>query len=328
MQKAQYAQRGPVPQASIECVAFEAPSLTEGQVLIQVLAAPINPSDVLTLTGQYGMLPPLPAIGGNEGVGRVIAHGPGVSAPPIGQTVLLPVGSGTWATHVVGQARKLMPLPNDADPLQLAMMTVNPPTAQLLLSEFVELQPGEWVLQNAANSGVGEYLVQLAALRGLKTVNLVRREAAVAPVKAAGGDVVLVDGADLEQRVAEATGKSKIRLGIDAVGGQATNRLAACLGEGGTLVNYGMMSGEDCCVSPSSFVFRDVTLRGFWLALWFRRASPDRQMALFGEIGKLIASGRLKTRVQATYDLTQIKQAVAAAAAGEREGKILIVPKS
>ena len=197
MQRAQYAQRGPVPQASIECVAFEAPALTEGQVLIQVLAAPINPSDVLTLTGQYGMLPPLPAIGGNEGVGRVIAHGPGVSAPPIGQTVLLPVGSGTWATHVVGQARKLMPLPNDADPLQLAMMTVNPPTAQLLLSEFVDLQPGEWVMQNAANSGVGEYLVQLAALRGLKTVNLVRRESAVAPVKAAGGDVVLVDGADL-----------------------------------------------------------------------------------------------------------------------------------
>jgi NADPH:quinone reductase-like Zn-dependent oxidoreductase len=89
------------------------------------------------------MLPPLPAIGGNEGVGRLIAHGPGVSAPPIGQTVLLPVGSGTWATHVVGQARKLMPLPNDADPLQLAMMTVNPPTAQLLLSEFVDLQPGD-----------------------------------------------------------------------------------------------------------------------------------------------------------------------------------------
>jgi mitochondrial enoyl-[acyl-carrier protein] reductase / trans-2-enoyl-CoA reductase len=251
MQRAQYTQRGAVPQASIECVEFEAPALAEGQVLIQVLAAPINPSDVLTLTGQYGMLPPLPAIGGNEGVGRVVAHGPGVTAPPIGQTVLLPVGSGTWATHVVGQARKLMPLPNDADPLQLAMMTVNPPTASLLLSEFVELQPGEWVLQNAANSGVGEYLVQLATTRGVKTVSVVRRESAVAPVKAAGGDVVLVDGADLEQRVAQATGKAKIRLGIDAVGGQATNRLAACLGEGGTLVNYGMMSGEDSCSGTS-----------------------------------------------------------------------------
>lgn len=328
MKKALYAQRGPVPQEFIEAVDFEFPPLASGQVLIQILAAPINPSDVLTLTGAYGMLPPLPATGGNEGVGRVVALGPDVSSPAVGQTVLLPVGSGTWSTHVVGEARKLMPLPNDADPLQLAMMTVNPPTALLMLSEFVDLQPGEWVIQNAANSGVGEYLVQLAAIRGLKSVNIVRRESAVAAVKAAGADVVLVDGPDLAKRVAEATGEAKIRLGIDAVGGEATNRLSACIAEGGTLVNYGMMSGEDCVVSPRSFVFKDVTLRGFWLALWFRRADPARQMAVFGEIAKLIATGKLKTRIQATYDVSQIKDAVAAAAKGEREGKILIVPKA
>jgi trans-2-enoyl-CoA reductase len=326
MKKAQYTERGPVPQASIECVEFPDPVLAQGQALVQVLAAPINPSDVLTLTGEYGTLPPLPAIGGNEGVGKVVAHGPGVSVPPIGQTVLLPRGVGTWATHVVGEARRLMPLPNDADPLQLAMMVVNPPTASLMLSEFVDLQPGEWVIQNAANSGVGEYLVQLAQLRRLKTVNVVRRESAVAAVKAAGGDVVLVDGPGLDQRVAAATGQAPIRLAIDAVGGQATNRLSGCVAEGGTLVNYGLMSGEDCVVSPRSFIFRDVTLRGFWLALWFRRATPQQQMAMFGEIGKLIATGQLKARVQATYDVTQIKQAVAAAAAGERDGKILIVP--
>ena len=327
MKKAQYTERGPVPQASIECVDFPDPVLAEGQALVQVLAAPINPSDVLTLTGEYGTLPPLPAIGGNEGVGKVIAHGPGVSAPPLGQTVLLPRGAGTWATHVVGDARRLMPLPTEADPLQLAMMVVNPPTASLMLSEFVDLKPGEWVIQNAANSGVGEYLVQLARLRGLKTVNVVRREAAAAAVRSAGGDVVLIDGPGLDQRVAEGTGQASIRLAIDAVGGQATNRLADCLAEGGTLVNYGMMSGEDCVVSPRSFIFRDVTLRGFWLALWFRRATPQQQVAMLGEIGKLIATAQLKARIQATYDVTQIKQAVAAAAAGERDGKILIVPK-
>lgn len=327
MKRAQYAQRGPVPQEFIEAVDFDAPALQSGQVLIQVLAAPINPSDVLTLTGAYGMLPPLPAVGGNEGVGKVVAHGPDVTSPAIGQTVLLPVGCGSWATHVVGDARKLMPLPNEADPLQLAMMTVNPPTALLMLTEFVTLAPGEWVIQNAANSGVGEYLVQLAKIKGWKTVNIVRRESAAAAVKAAGGDVVLVDGPGLAKRVAEATGEAKIRLGIDAVGGEATNRLSSCLTEGGTLVNYGIMSGEDCVISPRSFIFKDVALRGFWLALWFRRAEPARQMAVFGEIAKLIATGKLKTRIHATYDVTQIKDAVAAAATGERDGKILIVPK-
>ena len=327
MQRAQYTERGPIPQASIAAVEFTLPPLGPGQVLIKVLAAPINPSDVLTLTGVYGMLPPLPATGGNEGVGVIAACGPGVSSPAIGQTVLLPAGAGTWSTHMVADAAKLMPLPNGVDPLQLAMMTVNPPTAHLLLKEFVDLEPGEWVIQNAANSGVGEYLIQLAKIRGLKTVNIVRRESAVAAVKAMGGDVVLVDSSGVPKLVKEATSGAKIRLAIDAVGGKSTDNLANCLTDGGVLVNYGMMSGEPCTVSPSSFVFRDVTLRGFWLALWFRKATPPQQMAVFGELAKLIATGKIKARVQATYDISQIKEAVAAAAAGERDGKILMVPK-
>ncbi|MCE9601493.1 MAG: zinc-dependent alcohol dehydrogenase family protein [Gemmatimonadetes bacterium] len=327
MQRAQYTARGPVPQASIAAVEFNLPPLAAGQALIRVLAAPINPSDVLTLTGLYGILPPLPAVGGNEGVGVVAELGPGVTAPAVGQTVLLPVGSGTWSTHMVAEAATLMPLPNGADPLQLAMMTVNPPTAHLMLKEFVDLQPGEWVIQNAANSGVGEYLVQLAKLRSLKTVNIVRRESAVAAVKALGVDVVLVDGPGLAKQVAEATDRARIRLGIDAVGGKSTDHIAGCLAEGGVLVNYGMMSGEPCMVSPASFVFRDLALRGFWLAQWFRKATSAQRMAVFGEVAGLIATGRLKARVQATYDVSQIKDAVAAAAAGERNGKILIVPR-
>jgi NADPH:quinone reductase-like Zn-dependent oxidoreductase len=148
----------------------------------------------------------------------------------------------------------------------------------------------------------------------------------MAGVLETGGDVVLVDGPGLAKRVSEATGGAKIRLGIDAVGGVSTDHLANCLTEGGTLVNYGMMSGEPCQVSPASFVFRDVTLRGFWLAQWFRKATPEQRMAVFGEVARLIAGGKLKTRIHATYTVDQIKEAVGAAAAGERDGKILIVP--
>jgi NADPH:quinone reductase-like Zn-dependent oxidoreductase len=327
VKRAQYNERGADPQASIEAVEFSLPELVTGQALVQVLAAPINPSDVLTLTGVYGMLPPLPAVGGNEGVGKVVALGPDTKGPAIGQMVLLPVGCGTWASHVLADARTLMPLPNEADPLQLAMMTVNPPTASLMLSEFVTLEQGEWVIQNVANSGVGTYLIQIAKARGLKTVNIVRRESAVASVLETGGDVVLVDGPNLAKRVAEATGGAKIRLGIDAVGGLSTDNLANCLTNGGVLVNYGAMSGQPCQISPASFVFRDVTLRGFWLSQWFKNATSEKRMTVFGEIAMLIATGKLKSRIQATYSIEQIKEAVGAAAAGERDGKILIVPK-
>jgi NADPH:quinone reductase-like Zn-dependent oxidoreductase len=325
MLKAEYQQRGPVPQDVIAAVGLQLPPPAAGQARVKVLAAPINPSDVLTLTGEYGMLPPLPAIGGNEGVGRVEELGPQVTNLKVGQLVLLPVGCGTWVSHLNAPANKLIALP-EADPLQLAMLTVNPPTASLLLSQFVDLKPGDWVIQNAANSGVGSYLIQLAKLRGFKTLNVVRRESAAAAVEAEGGDVVLVDGPDLAKRVRAATGGAEVRLGIDAVGGAATDHLAACLCEGGVLVNYGMMSRQPCQVSPASFVFRDVTLRGFWLAKWFREATPAEQMRVFGELTQLIASGKLHTRVAATYDLSQIKEAVAAAASGERAGKILIVP--
>ena len=326
MLKAQYNERGPVPQAVIGAVPFDRPVLARGEALVAVLAAPINPSDVLTLTGQYGLLPPLPAVGGSEGVGRVLELGPDTQGPAVGQTVLLPPGGGTWATHVVVGASRLVPLPNEADPKQLAMLTVNPPTASLLLSDFASLQPGDWVIQNSANSGVGSYVVQLARLRGYKTVNIVRRESAVAGVQAQGADVELVDGDDLAGRVKAATGGAAIKLGIDAVGGKATMRLAACLAEGAAIVNYGALSGEPCVVSPRELVFRDVSLKGFWLARWFRTTAQAKQLALLTELAGLIAAGKLSAPIQATYDVAQIKEAVAAAAAGERQGKILITP--
>jgi NADPH:quinone reductase-like Zn-dependent oxidoreductase len=278
------------------------------------------------LTGGYGMLPPLPAVGGSEGVGRVVEVGPDVPGLKPGQLVLLAAGSGTWCSHQLADARRLVPLPEGADPQQMAMLTVNPATASLMLSEFVPLAAGDWVIQNVANSGVGGYLVQLAKQRGLRTVNVVRRESAVAAVKALGADVVLVDGDDLAKRVREATGGASIKLGVDAVGGKATDRLARCLGEGGTLVNYGLMSGEPCVVSAEAFVFKDVTLRGFWLAKWFGKAPREAQRTLYAELTRALAAGELSARVHATYPVERIREAVAAAAAGERDGKILVVP--
>jgi mitochondrial enoyl-[acyl-carrier protein] reductase / trans-2-enoyl-CoA reductase len=329
--QARYTTRGPVPQDVIEAVAFTPAPVAAGQALVEVLAAPINPSDVLTLTGDYGSLPPLPAVAGNEGVGRVVEVAADVRGLSVGQIVLLPVGSGTWTTHLVAAADTLMPLPDGADPRQLSMLTVNPPTARLLLSEFVALQAGDWVVQNAANSAVGGYLVQLAKARGIRTVNIVRRASAQGPVQALGGDVVLVDGDDpgrddLAARVREATSGASIALGIDAVGGLATGRLAQAVAAGGTLVNYGAMSGEDCAISPAALIFRGITLRGFWLARWFKTAPPQTRAAVFGELAGLIAAGRLSARVQATYGIDRIKEAVAAAAAGERDGKILVLP--
>jgi len=326
MKQAQYRFRGPVPQDVIEAVDFELPLPGKGQVVVEVLAAPINPSDVLTLTGAYGILPPLPAVGGMEGVGKVVRLGDSVHQLTVGQRVLLMGVGGTWTTHLLADARQLVPLPDGMDVQQQAMMTVNPPTALLLLTEFVNLDRGDWVIQNAANSAVGGYLIQIAQKKGLKTVNIVRRESAVQLLVDAGGDVVLVDGKDLQKRVEEATGGGQIRLGVDAIGGVATERLARCVVNGGTVVNYGLLSGENCQLSGASLVFRDLTLKGFWLATWYKNASAEERGALFAELGQMIAEGSLSARVQATYPIEEIRKAVAVAATNGRDGKILIVP--
>jgi NADPH:quinone reductase-like Zn-dependent oxidoreductase len=243
--------------------------------------------------------------------------------------VLLPVGIGTWATHIVADAKVLVPLPSGVDPVQLSMISINPPTASLMLSEFVDLQAGDWVIQNAANSGVGSYLIDLAAQRGLKTVNVVRRESLVEPLLATGADVVLVDGVvdglSLAQRVSAATGGASIKLGIDAVGGAATARLGEALAEGSTLVNYGAMSGEPCTLSPMIIIFKDVTVRGFWLAKWFRTSKPEEQQKLYGMLTGLIAAGKLSAPIHATYTVKDIKEAVEVASGGERNGKVVIV---
>lgn len=323
---ARYETRGPVPQDVIEAVEMPTPELSEGQVLVKVLASPINPSDVLTLTGEYGMLPPLPATGGNEGVGVVEKLGPGVSNPSEGQTVLLPIGEGTWTTHMVCSAESLIPLPGQVDPKQLSMLSINPPTALLMLKDFISLSEGDFVLQNAANSGVGSYLIQLAKLQGIKTINVVRRESAIETVKASGGDHVLVDGPELYKEVKAIVGDQGVKLGIDAVAGDATDRLAAALSRGGTLVNYGAMSGEPCHLSPANLVFRDITLKGFWLAKWLRDATADEKKAVFGQIVQYIAQGKLHTEIHAEYPVSKIKEAVTEAASGKRNGKVLIVP--
>ena len=196
MLRARYPRRGPVPQDVIEAVHFETPPLQAGQALVEVVAALINPADVLTLTGEYGQLPPLPAIGGREGVGRVAELRSDTGDVAVGQLVLLPVGCGSWSSYVVTEVSLLRPLPDQADPLQLSMMTINPPTAALLLSEFMTLGPGDWVIQNAPTRRWACTWSSWRRYRGYRTVNVVRRGDAAAVVRETGGDIVLVDGED------------------------------------------------------------------------------------------------------------------------------------
>jgi mitochondrial enoyl-[acyl-carrier protein] reductase / trans-2-enoyl-CoA reductase len=297
----------------------------EDEALLAVEASPINPSDLAVLRGIYGQLPKLPAVPGGEGVGRVLAVGPGVTKVAVGDRVLLPIGIGAWREKLKTRAASLMPVPAAADALQLSMATVNPPTAYLLLSEFVELKQGDWVIQNVANSGVGQYLIQFAKAQGLRTVNVVRRAELKDDLVSLGADAVVMDGPDLKAQVEAATQGAPIALGIDAVAGAATGRLAECLTDAGTIVNYGAMSGEPCKIGASSIIFRDIHLRGFWLAAWHRKATPEARQKLMQRVIEQLGSGAVKVDVEATYPFERVAEAVKRASEGGRNGKVFLV---
>jgi NADPH:quinone reductase-like Zn-dependent oxidoreductase len=313
------------PEEVIEVVEHPEPVAPgAGEALVQTEFFPINPADVLNLEGKYGATAPiLPMIPGAEGVGRVTQVGAGVAHLKPGDRVLLP-GPGAWRERAVGKAAGMFALPAGVDPKQLAMLRVNPPTAYLMLHQYVAPEAGHWVIQNAANSGVGHLLIKLAREAGMKTVNVVRRKELVAPLSEHGGDAVLVDGPDLDERVRKAIAGGTLALGIDAVGGAATQRLARCVADGGTVVNYGALSGDACMVDTRELIFRGVSLTGFWLRRWFAETPPAEIAALYRTLAGKLADGTLAVDVERVYPLGQLKHAVAHAARGGRGGKIIV----
>ena len=304
--------------------------LKSGEVRVRVLAAPINPSDLLQIAGQYGVAAVLPARAGSEGVGRVVEVTAEASYLKEGQLVLI-LGGGTWSDEVVAPESGFLPLP-DMGPLapavieQLGMSVVNPVTALLMLNSFVELSEGQWIVQSAANSAVGGYVIQLAKQRGIKTVNVVRREGLAEQLYAKGADVVLIDGPDLADQIAEATGGEPVALALDPVGGETYTRLTSSLAYSGTIVAYGMLSGQPATLNTGMAIFKDIRNRSFWLAKWYERATLAEKQAAFGKIIPLIASGVLTADVDSRFAVGDITAAVTRAAQDGRNGKVLIVP--
>ena len=300
--------------------------LAAKQVRVGILAMNILPADLLQMQGLYGVKPELPYVPGHEGVAMVLEVGPGVDDLKAGDRVLPMGAGGLWADERVLHRRALVQVPAQGDVLQQAMLTANPATAWVLLQHQRALQPGDWVVQNAANSAVGQCVRQIAAHLGLKVLNIVRRADAVPRDSA---EHWLVDeGGDAAAVLAQArriTGGATVSLGLDAVGGSASATLAACLAEGGRLVVYGLLSGQPSQMEAQDLVFRGVEMSGFWLARWF--ADPAHREAgkqVYPALMKLAGQGTLAMAVEQVYDLAEVAAALAHAARDGRQGKVLL----
>jgi trans-2-enoyl-CoA reductase len=300
------------------------PTPAADEAVVKMRAAPINPADLNQVEGKYPVRPELPATPGFEGAGVVVEFGSEVKGLTTGALVILPHNIGTWRDAVAVKAEELVVVPEGIDPVQAAMLKINPLTAWRLLHDYVNLQKGDWVIQNAANSAAGRDLIQIAHELGYKTVNVVRRAELVDELRAEGGDVVLVDGEDLRDEVKNATSAAPIRLGLNSVGGDSALRLANCLAPGSTLVSFGAMSLQPLKIPTGLLIFKDLRFRGIWINKWYDSATPVERMETFRPLFEMAKQGLLKTKVEKSYPLSEVKTAVSHAAQGKRSGKIVL----
>src|ERR1700751_5209391 len=289
-----------------------------GEATVRMEYAPIDYSDLLLANGVYFLNPKLPSVIGGEGAGIVEAIGPGVTSVKVGDRVTIPFGTFTWSEKVLAPARGLFVVPPSIDARTASMLNINPPTAVLLLDEFVKLKPKDWIVLNAANSQVARCLIAIAKSRDLNVIGIVRRSELIPEIKMLGVDFVGVESSDLPRTIQSAIGEMPISLGLDAVGGSAAGTIADVLSPGAHFVSYAWLSGLPIHLPQGDLIGKRLHIQGFWM--YYEEHLPKIRAAQT-EATQVVASGKLSLPITATYKPSQIEEAIEHY---QRGGKVLL----
>lgn len=320
MKTAIYSEFG-TPEKVLKTIDVERPQPGPGQVLVKMVLSPVHNHDLMTIAGQYGFKPGLPAVPGTEAVGIVEALGEGVTHLKPGQRV---AGGGekTWAEYYVGAAARLVPVPDSVGD-ETACQLVSMPLSAKMLLDTLEVSAGDWIAINAANGAVGKLLTQYAAEKGVKVLGLVRRDAAVEEMAALGfRQVVATDGESWHDKVRTMTGGAPIIRGVESLGGDGAAQLSSILADGGQLISFGAMTGRPLKISAGELLFRNISVKGFWGAK--PPVKPERIGELLGELVRDAATGKLVLDIEAAYAIGEVTEAVRASGEPGRKGKIAI----
>jgi NADPH:quinone reductase-like Zn-dependent oxidoreductase len=297
-----------------------------GQVRVRMLASPIGPADFLTVRGQYGHRPKLPATPGTEGVGIVEAGRGLLGRLRVGRRVaVINETGGNWQEKVVVSALRVVPLSRHVPDDQGATFFVNPATAFIMTRLVLKVPPRAWLLQTAASSALGRMVIRLGRHFGFRTINVVRRREQAEELLQAGGDAVIAaESESIEDRVQALTSGEGVPFALDAVGGTTGSAVARSLARGGRLLVYGTLAEEPLSL-PSRMLFLGVKrIEGFWLSEWARRQRLWTMIGLFRRIHQLMAKGVLRTDIGPVFPLDDIQAAVRQASTPGRHGKILL----
>ena len=320
------------PDQVLQTAEIEKPKPGPGEVLVRMLAAPVNPSDLMFVRGQYTVAAQCPATPGFEGVGIVEESGGGLRGRLFRgrRVVVLNRRGGNWAEYAVVPADQVIPVSRSLSLEQAATFFVNPATAWVMTREVLQVPRGAWLLQTAAGSALGRMIIRLGRHCGFRTLNVVRREAQAAELRELGADHVEVfDGSESDaehfrRHVADVVGPSGLTYSVDAVGGSTGSAVIQSLGAGGRMLAFGTLSGQPLQFSPRTLMTVGSQVQGFWLGNFMLQQGLLFKLGLVRRLTHLIQSGVLSSEIATSYRLDLIKEAVRSAEDSSHTGKTLL----
>ena len=304
------------------------PKPGKNEVLVKVAYAPINPSDLATLIGYYGLKKPTPVVPGGECSGEVVAAGPGVMASYfLGKRVACGGwggGGGVWSEYVVKSVKGgVLALNKSLSLEQGSMSIINPLTA----SAFIDISKKgghKAILLTAAASSLGKMVNNLGRSEGIQIINVVRRDEQVDLLKAQGATIALNSNeAGFEQQLHDVCHQINARLAFDAVAGPLTNQLLKAMPTNSKVIVFSALSRKKVEASPDLLIFENKQIGSFWLGPWMSTLGLGKMMRLWKRAQKQIP-GHLKSDIRKIYPLQEVKEAISDYTSRMTGGKILL----
>lgn len=311
-----------LPQDVLQLREAAMPEPKAHEVLIQITARNINPSDLMFIRGMYGIVPKLPSSAGFEASGIVIKSDE-AGKIPVGTRVMF-TAIGTWKTHIAVPATMVIPVP-DAMPDEIACQAfVNPITAFAMIQKS-GLKAGEWLLITAGASAFGKFAIQMAKAAGIKVAATVRHEDQKAHLLDLGADLVINSETEkLQKFISEHTGEG-VSVVFDAVGGVLGAKALASLRQGGKMMVFGLLSLENIPLNSGLMIFKDLKIEGFWLSSWMESLSDSEKLKAIQVVFGFLIQHSENVDVAGSFPLEQFKKAIEAYEKPGRNGKILLV---
>ncbi|MES2309547.1 MAG: 2-enoyl thioester reductase domain-containing protein [Verrucomicrobiota bacterium] len=312
------------PQDVLKFEEIPSRSLLPQEVRVEMHLTPINPADLNLIEGPYGIRPSLPTVPGHEGFGEVKEIGKEVHHLKVGDWVR-PLTQGTWQQEILSPENEFLCLPQkNLTPEFVSQIWVNPSAAWRMLHDFVDLKPGDWIIQNASTSAVGHSVIQIAKAYGWKTLSLVRRPEEIEKLKSLGGDEVFVENDNLRDELKTWAKNHIPRLGLNAVGGESATNIIKTLSPNGILVTYGAMSKQPLSIPNGLLIFKNIQVRGFWVTTWQKNASTSEISTTLESLAQLHRNGKLELPIEKIYSFSELQQAILHSSKTPKTGKVLV----